>query len=210
VRIAILSMLVLLGLALGGGLLLGGGFVATVAGYFVLNVLYTYALKRIAYVDVLCITAGFELRVLAGSLAIGVQPSAYLVAVMGLLATFLGFGKRMHELRQGREAEKQRAVLAHYDERALNYLLAGTGTATVALYATYTLDAHTRASFGTSHLVITTAFTAFGVWRFLHLVRNRPDAESPTEQMLRDPAFLVNLVVWAGAVLATIYLGSVF
>ena len=39
---------------------------ATAMGYLVLNILYSKVLKRIAYVDVLCITTGFELRVLGG------------------------------------------------------------------------------------------------------------------------------------------------
>jgi len=36
-------------------------------------------------------------------------------------------------------------------------------------------------------------------------VSGRPKAESPTEEMLRDPLFVANLLVWGLAVLAIIY-----
>ena len=47
----------------------------------------------------------------------------------------------------------------------------------------------------------------FGVLRFLHLVKSRPEAESPTEEMLRDKPFLANLAAWVVAVILVIYLG---
>src|SRR5690606_34875564 len=134
-----------------------------------------------------------------------VAPSAYLLIVTFLLAAFLGFGKRMHELRQGEGASKQRSVLAQYGEGVLTSLLAGTALATLVTYAAYTLDDHTRDMFGTDYLIVTTGFTVIGVLRFLHLVRGRPHAESPTEEMLRDAPFLINLLLWSTAVLVVIY-----
>lgn len=180
-------------------------FALTIAGYVVLNLAYSARLKRVAYVDVLCIATGFELRVLGGAAAALVPPSAYLIVVTFLLATFLGFGKRMHELRQGEAAHKQRSVLRAYGKSTLTGLLFATGILTLVTYGTYTLDPHTANQLGTKWLILTTPFTAFGVLRFLHLVRGRPHAESPTEEMLRDKPFLANLFLWAGAVLAVIY-----
>ena len=192
--------------ALGGGLLLNYAFAATVAAYMLLNVAYSLRLKRIAYLDVLCIALGFELRVLAGAFAALVEASLYLVIVTFLLAMFLGFGKRMHELAQA-DAEKQRKVLASYDGRTLTLLLYVTALATVGTYAIYTLDPSTAAAFGTDYLVVTTVMPLFGVLRFLHLVRRKHSAESPTEDMLRDKPFIANLLLWVVAVIVVIYLG---
>ena len=76
---------------------------------------------------------------------------------------------------------------------------------TVVTYVVYTLDPHTRTAFETDYLVITSIFTLAGVLRFLHLVQNRPHAESPTEEMLKDPPFLLNLGLWSIATLVVIY-----
>lgn len=203
-RVAGVGLLVL---GLLGAVLISLPFAATLLGYLVLNIAYTFKLKRVAYLDVLCIASGFELRVIAGTLAAQVPPTTYLLVVTFLLAAFLGFGKRMHELAQGDGAVKQRAVLQSYQPRLLVALLYITALSTVAVYAMYTLDPATAEHFGTSRLGLSVPFTLFGVLRFLRLVSNRGDADSPTEQMLRDIPFLVNLGLWAAAVTAILYFG---
>ena len=192
--------------AIVGGLLVSPAFVGTVAGYLVLNLAYSIRLKRIPYLDVLCIALGFELRVLAGAFAADVPASAYLIVVTFLLALFLGFGKRMHELSHSDNASSQRSVLRGYGKRTLRILLFATGACTLGTYVVYTLDPNTAHAFGTSHLVVTAPFTLFGVLRFLHIVSHRRRAESPTEEMLRDWAFLGNLILWAITVVLVIYL----
>lgn len=191
---------------LAGGFLLDVSLLGAVAGYLILNVAYSLRLKRIAYVDVLCIASGFELRVLGGAFAAEVPPSAYLLLVTAALAMFLGFGKRRHELAQGEGATKQRSVLAAYDMGVVDALLFVTSIATVVLYAVYTFDPATRLMFGTDYLGVTTLFTLFGVIRFLSLVRRRATAESPTEEMLRDKPFILNLLLWGVSILLLIYL----
>jgi decaprenyl-phosphate phosphoribosyltransferase len=204
-RIAWLAAAACLALACVASIWLGPGFGLCALAYLVLNVAYSFRLKRVAYVDVLCIATGFELRVLAGAYAAAVQPSAYLLAVTFLLAAFLGLGKRMHELSQNPNEYERRPVLKAYDRATLALLLSGTAGATLATYVIYTLDAQTRRYFGTDYLVVTALFTVFGILRFIHLIRARPDAESPTEEMLRDPPFLANLGLWAMTTLAIIY-----
>ena len=199
---------VLMLLACAGSLLLNPTVLGTIAGYIVLQIAYTFSLKRVPYVDVLCIAAGFELRVLCGSFALGVQPSVYLLVVTLLLSLFLGFGKRMHELKQAQasgKGGKTRKVLEKYSDKTLMVLLQGTALATTLTYVLYTLDPTTREFFGTDYLAATIVFTQFGVSRFLDLVRNKQDADSPTEQMLKDWPFLLNLVLWAVAIVVVIY-----
>ncbi len=198
-----------LALALLTGALIGAAFgpwkfVATVLGYLVLQIAYTFRLKKIAYVDVGCIAAGFVLRVLAGSYAVRVSPSFYLIACTALLALFLGFGKRRHEM-GGANAAKQRAALEQYSPRVLTFALAATGALTIAAYVAYTLDHATQAFFNSSWLWVTTIHPLFGVIRFVQLVATRPKAESPTQEMLRDVPFVMNLVLYAVEVIFIVY-----
>jgi decaprenyl-phosphate phosphoribosyltransferase len=193
-----------LGLAL--GFTLEWRYACAVAGYLGLNIAYTLWLKRIAFVDVLVIAAGFLLRVLSGALAIHVHASRWLLLCTALLACFLGFGKRAHELNTsgGRGAE-QRSVLSSYHPSLLQVALYLSGLTTIVAYTGYTMAEHTRAFFHTDRMVWTVPAIAVGVGRYLMLVSSRPKAESPTEEMLRDPLFLANLVVWVAAVVAIIY-----
>lgn len=178
---------------------------AAMMGYLVLNLAYSFRLKRVPYLDVVSIALGFELRVLSGAFAAGVPPSIYLVVVMFLAAMFLGLGKRLHELGVATEG-KTRSVLRAYDPKTVTYLVVGFGVATIATYTMYTLDPATMERFGTSYLGLSAIPVAFGMFRFVQLVRRKSHAESPTDAMLRDLPFLGSLAVWAVAVTVILYM----
>jgi 4-hydroxybenzoate polyprenyltransferase len=183
-------------------------FGAVATAYFLENVLYSFKLKKVAFLDVFMIALGFVLRVYAGGFATNVKVSGYMIACTFLLALFLGFGKRRHEL-EGEHAGKQRAALEAYGRRSLTVALAITGLATAATYFAYTLDKDTEAFFQSKYLWLTVPFTVFGIVRFLFLVSGRAGrgrkAESPTQEMLSDVPFVLNLVVWVIVVLAIVY-----
>jgi decaprenyl-phosphate phosphoribosyltransferase len=176
--------------------------------YFGENLAYSFKLKKVAFLDVGLIAFGFVLRVLAGGIATGVHVSGYMLACTALLALFLGFGKRRHELAL-ENAGRQRAALEAYTGPSLTVALAATGSAAALTYVAYTLDPATRAWFHSDYLWLTAPFTAFGILRFLLLVSGKAGrglrAESPTQEMLRDVPFVLNLVVWAIVVMAIVY-----
>jgi 4-hydroxybenzoate polyprenyltransferase len=176
--------------------------------YFVENLAYSFGLKKVAFLDVGLIAFGFVLRVLAGGIATDVHVSVYMLACTALLALYLGFGKRRHELAL-ENAGKQRAALEAYSIRSLNVALAVTGTATALTYVAWTLDPTTRAFFGSNYLWLTAPFAAFGILRFMLIVSGRAGrgikAESPTQEMLRDVPLMLDVVLWAVVVLAIVY-----
>ncbi len=204
VRAAKIQAGLLMAIALAGAAIGPWQVLATALGYLVLQIAYSFGLKKIAYVDVGCISLGFVLRVLAGSFAVRVAPSGYMLACTALLTLFLGFGKRRHEL-AGANAAKQRAALEQYSTSVLTTGLAVTGFLSVATYLAYTLDSSTMQRFGSSWLWVTSIHPLFGVVRFLQLVRSRPKAESPTQEILRDSPFVVNLVLYVVEVVAIVY-----
>jgi decaprenyl-phosphate phosphoribosyltransferase len=188
---------VLVAVSLGAGYLISPAFALVAACYFLLNVAYTMKLKHVAYLDVGCISAGFVLRVLGGGYATRIEVSAYLFVCTALLALFLGFGKRRHELTTASaRAGKQRVALEGYTKRGLDLALSITAVLTVGTYLKYTVDDSTIAFFRSSSLWPTTIFVVLGVMRFLHIVRYRPKAESPTQEMLSDGPMVGIVLLW--------------
>jgi decaprenyl-phosphate phosphoribosyltransferase len=184
----------------------GLGFFFVAGSYLALNLAYSARLKRVAYLDVGCISAGFVLRVVGGGCATHIQVSNYLLLCTALLALFLGFGKRRHELAVAAgKAALQRAALEAYSRRGLDWALGLTALTTIVTYLSYTLDARTRAFFHTDALWVSTLFVVLGVGRFLQLVTSRPKAESPTQEMLRDGPFVAVLLMWVGLVMWVVY-----
>lgn len=191
-------------LALGAGFLLAPWYAAALAGYFALNILYCFETKKLPYLDVLSIAAGFVLRVLAGALVINLTPSPWLLGCTALLSMFLGFGKRAHEFAQS--GERTRSVLKHYSGDALRWVLHVLALLTAVVYGLYTQSQHVAESFGNAPLIWTLPFPIIGILRFIHLVTARPDAESPTEEMLRDWVFMGNFAVWLAVTGVVLYL----
>ena len=92
-----------------------------------------------------------------------------------------------------------------YTRRGLNWALRLTATLTVVSYVAYTFDPETMSFFHSRSLWWTSVFVVLAVWRFLSLVRSRPHAESPTQEMLRDTPFVLNLVLWVIEVVVIVY-----
>lgn len=182
-------------------------FCAVLTTYFVLNVAYSFRLKHVAYLDVLLIALFFILRVLAGAFAIEVPASPWLLGCTFLLALFLGFGKRAHELATAVDAGKQRAALEGYHFESLRWILYVLAIAVVVTYAAYTLSPQTVHAFGTDRLVWTVPLPLVAILRFIRLATTHKDAESPTDAMLRDPIFMAAILLYVGATAAVLYWG---
>lgn len=207
-RAAITASISLAVLALGGCVLLSPKLAAFAALYLALNIAYSVKLKQIAFVDVGVIALGFILRVLAGAAAIDVPASGWLLICTALLATFLGLGKRAHELawaeRTG-QTHETRASLAGYRIPVVRAAMFALGLVTCVAYLAYTVDPHTVAYFATDQLPYSSPFVLLGILRFMSLALWYPKDESPTEAMLKDPWFLLNLFAAAATVLYIIY-----
>jgi 4-hydroxybenzoate polyprenyltransferase len=205
-HVARLFVAIVTPLALGAAFVLAPAFSAALGAYFVLQIAYCFGTKKVPYLDVLSIAAGFVLRVLSGALVIDVPASEWLLACTALLAMFLGFGKRAHELGFARErATEQRTSLGGYSPTVLRWILHSLAVVTVVVYALYTQSEHVAQTFGDRPLIYTLPFPIIGILRFIHLVTTRHDAESPTEEMLKDPLFMASFVLFLAVALGVLY-----
>lgn len=117
-------------------------WVGVLAFAYVLNVsLYSVRLKSVVIVDVLSLSLGFVLRVLAGCGATSVTPSSWLLNCTFFLAMFLAFGKRLGERRTmesaGLETSQIRSVQAAYTDELLRITVGVTAVATLITYSGY-------------------------------------------------------------------------
>lgn len=201
------TLVLLLTLTLAASVWLSPSFAAVGASYFALNVLYSFVLKHVPYVDITIIASGFLLRILGGALAVAVPLSAWLGACTLLLASFLGLGKRKHELLMvdGRGA-KQRRVLSRYNVDHVQIAMHILAFCTAATYFAYTLVGANEVVFDPQDLMPTLPFVCFGLWRFSALTARVHQGKSPTDLMLHDTPFIANLVLWFLTVIAIVYL----
>lgn len=199
--LAAAACLLLVGLAASRALPIA--FSGVLAGYFLMQVVYTLALKRIPYVDVFVIATGFVLRAIAGATALTVRISPWLLLCTFLLALFLALCKRRHEkvLLEG-EGSRHREALAGYDRQLLDIQIGITSSATVVCYAIYTLSPETVQRFGTNRLGLTIPFVIFGVFRYLELVYRHDEGGRPEKVMLTDKVLIATVACYAATALA--------
>ncbi len=206
VGVAAIGTFLLATLALAGALAIGKGFAMVLAGYMLLNLLYTTLLKHIVILDVMSISLGFVLRVMGGAIAIGVAVSAWLLLCTIFLALFLAFSKRRHELMLlDHHASDQRPVLTSYSPAFLDQMINVVTASTVVAFALYSIAPETVEKFETRFLIYTTPFVLYGIFRYLFLIYQRPGRLNPTEGVVRDIPSMINLLLWTGSVVFVIY-----
>ena len=165
--------------------------------YYIMNYFYSWKLKGIVIVDILCIAIGFVLRVLAGSYIAGIYVSNWLIICTLMLSLFLGFTKRRHEIvLLDNNANNHRPILGEYSKIFLDQMISVVTSSTVVFYILYTVSSETVEKFHTSNLMYTTIFVIYGIFRYLYIVYKKELGGDPTETLLTDFPLIINIVLW--------------
>ena len=197
---------VLTGAGLGLAFWLQPGFGWTAFAYVVLQAAYSRWLKHIVILDVMAIAAGFVLRAVGGGLVISVPVSDWLLVCTILLALFLAFSKRRHELTLlAAGAAGHRRILEEYDPYLLDQMIAVVAASTLVAYIIYCLSSETAERFGTRWLVLTVPFPIYGIFRYLYIVHRKDGGGNPSAMLLKDRPLLACVALWGLTVVAIIY-----
>ena len=173
--------------------------------YLAQNIAYSFWLKNIVIIDVMVLSLGFLLRVVAGVVVVQVENfSPWLYICVTLLALFLGFGKRRQEivLLEG-GAGSHRASLDEYNLPLLDQIITIITTSTLIAYTFYSFDAATALAH--NRMLITVPFVFYFIARYLYLVHVKGLGGAPDELLLEDKPLLINSALWALTVVALIY-----
>lgn len=174
-------------------------FLLILGAYVLNNVLYNARVKRIQIADVIAISFGFVLRLVAGTIAIGTVASSWLLVCSFSLAMFLGFGKRRSELGLAETGHVYRPVLKTYTAPMLDSMMAITAALTLMCYMLYTIAPETQQTHHTANLVYTVPPVFYAMFRFIFKVQEAR-GESPEELLLSDRLMLGTGAAWAGLV----------
>ena len=165
--------------------------------YAVMNLAYSLKLKHVVILDVFIIATGFMLRILAGTLGLGIPPSQWLL-LCGLMVTlFLGFSKRRAEIiALSDDKSAHRKVLDEYSPVLLDKMIVITAAGLIMSYSLYTMNPDTIRIHGTSNLVYTVPFVIYGVFRYIYLLHHQSSGGDPSKDLVRDPHMLTVLLAY--------------
>jgi 4-hydroxybenzoate polyprenyltransferase len=130
----------LLGMSIGLGLILPRPFLLMVGIYYLLTLAYSLWVKQVIMLDVILLAALFTMRMMAGSAAVAIWPSPWLLAFSMFLFTSLALVKRFAELvimrrEHGRNARARGYVAS--DAELLSAIGVASGVVAVLVLVLY-------------------------------------------------------------------------
>lgn len=200
---------------------LSSSFFLTSVIYLVLQLFYSAYLKQVILLDVMVIAAGFLLRIYAGVFAIDAHLNVWFLLSVTSFALFIAIGKRRSErtLLQGKAA-KHRETLLHYPENLLDILTSMFANSTWLTYAFFTFlqpPILARRAFSNifngldipfveaKYLMATVPLVIYGVMRYLYIIYEKKEGESPERVLLSDQPLLFTVTTWLIMVIGIIY-----
>ena len=168
-------------------------------GYFVMNLLYSFGLKKIPLVDVTILAAGFLLRLFYGAAITDISLSTWLCLTTVAASFYLGFGKRKGEFLL--ETTNKRDVLNSYSYAFLDKSMSMCMTLALVFYSLWTLDV--SYVYGTA-TIWTVPFLLLIVLRYNFNIEKHLDGD-PTEAIWGDPILLVMILIYAVVMFLVLY-----
>lgn len=190
--------------------------------YLLLHFFYTLRLKNIPILDVMALASGFILRVYAGAVVIDTHINIWLLLCVISFSLFMAVGKRRSELTllSGQAIGQTRKVLFSYPEKLLDLYISMFANTTWLTYAWFAFIFPItepserligfwanipRAFRSQKWLMATIPFVIYGVMRYLQLVYQKNEGESPTNVLVKDKPLLIDIALWGLMVIAVIY-----
>lgn len=200
---------------------LSPAFFLAAVSYLILQLFYSAYLKQVILLDVMVIATGFVLRVYGGVWAIDAHLNVWFLLGVTSFALFLAIGKRRSELTlmQG-QAAKHRETLLHYPENLLDILTAMFANSTWLTYAFFAfLQPPIAANRVLSnllggwelplneakYLMATVPIAIYAVMRYLYIIYEKKEGESPERVILTDTPLLSAVLLWLVMVVGIIY-----
>ncbi len=208
-QIAMIILVLCFLLSLNLGLYISYKIAIIVLTYFCLNIIYTHYLKHMVILDVFAISAGFMLRILAGTIGVGIPPSPWLMFCGLMITLFLGFTKRRAEGMTLQESDfSSRKVLKEYTTVFLDKMIGITASCSIMGYGIYTLSSETIRVHHTANLIYTLPFVIYGIFRYLYLLHQKTahqNGEDTSKDLLTDKPLMLAVLLW---IFVTLYMIS--
>lgn len=165
-----------------------------IVAYLFINLNYSLWLKKIAILDIICISSGFVFRVLAGALATGLETSNWLISMTFTLSMLLALGKRKSEIQKFKSLET-RDSLKNYSLLSINSMQTVFISCTLILYLLY-INLSDNFMGNRIFLFFSSIFVVAGLLRYIQISFEKNNYEQPTDILYRDRFIIIVVISW--------------
>lgn len=176
--------------------------------YIIINVGYSFGLKNLSLIDIFIISAGFLMRLVAGTHyggIVGVNPSHWIIIMTFLMSLFLAFAKRRDDLVLAEKGVDVRKSIHGYSIEFVNHAMSVMSAVLIVSYLLYTLDPNVQSHFQTKNLYFTAFFVILGIFRYMQLTFVYNRSGSPTDIVYKERFLQITIIGWLASFLVLVY-----
>lgn len=203
---------------------LGTFFTVAMISYILVQLTYSLYFRNVIILDSLIVASGFVIRVFAGGFASNTSISSWMALTTIGISLLLAFGKRRSEktiiakFKTSDEQSGTRVTLKHYPDSLLDSMISMAATYTIITYSLFVFQvspkgvSKTLADFlpsilkGPKWMMLSIPLVIYGVARYLYVIYEKEEGESPERVLLSDKPLLITVLLWGAFVMSVIYL----
>jgi 4-hydroxybenzoate polyprenyltransferase len=186
-------------------------FFLVALAFITLQLSYSVFFRRVIILDAMVVAMAFVLRVYSGAFVVPTPTSSWLILAVIGLALLLAFGKRRSErtlLSSLRRRLLTRETLRHYPDTLLDSTISMSAAFTTISYAIFAFQTSpmTSASQLTAlipstlanpkWMMLTIPLVIYGVARYLYVIYEKKEGESPEKVLITDLPLLGTVLFW--------------
>jgi len=203
---------------------IGTFFTYAMISYVVIQLLYSLYFRNVIILDSLVVATGFVIRVFAGGFASLTSISSWLILATIGVSLLLAFGKRRSEKTilakylGSKDITDTRKTLRHYPDSLLDSMISMSATYTIISYSLFAfmvspqiagkkLAGYLPSILGSPKwMMLTIPFVIYGVARYLYVIYEKQEGESPERVLLSDVPLLLSVLLWGLTIMVIIYI----
>jgi len=192
--------------------------------YLIIQFSYSFYFRNIIILDSLIVASGFILRVFAGGVAAETSVSSWLILTTIGISLLLAFGKRRSEktiltkFLGSDEKSNTRKTLRHYPDALLDSMISMSAAYALITYSLFTFQDSpqiTSDKWGDflpsilsspKWMMLTIPLVIYGVARYLYVIYEKGEGESPERALISDKPLLLTVTIWGALVMVIVYL----
>lgn len=158
--------------------------------YLILNLFYSLWLKGIPIIDLMVVSLGYFLRLLAGVLTLKLGFPFWILIAIFFITLSVITGKRRSEIIQVEDQSAHRHVLGLYNIEFLTYIILIAAIIAINAYVFFVYDEFTHNNFNPA-MLFSIPVILFGVLKYLYNIFIKNQGGDPVEEILKDKSLLL-------------------
>ena len=159
--------------------------------YIFINILYTIYLKYLIVFDIISVSSGFVIRILAGGIAADISQSLWTLLIVSFASLSLATGKRLGQL-----VINPNYLSANWSLMLLKVILLISILLTLLFYGLFSFDSNVALRHESDIIWISFPIIITIFMRYLYIAWNGIYLGDPTDSILRDKILQLLAFIW--------------